>query len=210
MDPKAANRINAAVDALFHRLPSTAPGLWYMTKHPSEPRIAFSVMHKQPGVGRKNYRGIPYHALRVIEQTSESLQEMTDRIYAYIVEERDTTQTSPIGAGTTVTAADVDKMVEARVQEALKKLLAQHAPAEKQGLQKGRYLKDEKKLSAMKAEVELWVNRAEQCGMPMPVYAKNGRDLDGRWLRQAKRLWEQFKATPDYKPETAAETPATA
>ena len=191
MDPQAASQINAAVEQMFHRLQGQNNGLWYIVRH-TESNAVFSVMHKAPDGKRTNYKPISPHALRVIAQTSESVGEMAERIRLFIIEDKDTTRSvSPVQG---INHADFEKVVTERVNAALQKLLGEMAPPAKQGLQPGRYLKNPKKLADLKAEVELWTARAEQCGMPQPVLKKDGK-LDGRWLRQAEKLWQQFCAT---------------
>lgn len=188
MDPQAASQINAAVEQMFHRLQGQNNGLWYIVRH-TERDAVFSVMHKAPDGKRTNYKPISPHALRVIAQTSESVGEMAERIRLYILEDKDTTKSASPVQG--INHAEFERVVTERVQEALKKLMGEMAPPAKQGLQPGRYLKNPKKLADLKAEVELWTARAEQCGMPQPVLKKDGK-LDGRWLRNAEKLWQQF------------------
>lgn len=188
MNQQAATRINAAVGQMFHKLSGQKNGLWYIVKH-TEKNAVFSVMHKAPSGQRTDYKPITPHALRVIEQTSESIPEMAERIRLYILEDKDTTKSASPVQG--INHAEFERVVTERVQEALKKLMGEMAPPPKQGLQPGRYLKNPKKLADLKAEVELWTARAEQCGMPQPILKKDGK-LDGRWLRNAEKLWQQF------------------
>ena len=191
MDSQAANRINAAVEALFHQLPSYKPGTWALTRHPSEKRIAFSVYHKAPDGKRTQYNPIPTHALRVIEQTSETVDEICRRIRLYVIEGKDTTQTAKPAQG--MSAEEIEKIVQERLNEALKKFMLPEAT--KQGLQPAKYVRDPAREAAAKAErsaeYEMWMSRAQQLGIAQPQLTTAGR-IDKRWIASAEKAWKKF------------------
>lgn len=176
---------------MFHQLPSVAPGQWSLTRHPSEKNIAFSVHHKAPDGKRRNYNPISVHTLRVIEQTSESLEEMARRIRLYVIEGKDTTQTAKVAGG--VSAEEIEKIVQERLNEALKKFMLPEAS--KQGLQPAKYVRDPavvaQNRAVQQAEYEMWMSRAKQMGIAQPPLTTSGR-IDKRWIATAEKQWAKF------------------
>lgn len=190
MDAKAQQNLERAVTALFHQLnQGKDSGEYYFNTMPGTP-YAFSIMRKMPagsaGPRYVNYKGITHKQCAIIESTSQSVAEMTERIRAFIIDGKDTTrgQENPLPAS--VDAA----MIERIVNERLNKILAERGP---QPQNQGLVDKTRKPRKAANAEsLAIWQKRAELLGIPAPPTKKDG-SIDGRWVLKVRPRWEAYE-----------------
>lgn len=222
MNKEAASRIDRCVKLLCQRLGNR----FYLNRYPDQPQIAFGFAQKAEGFfpdGKKwrDHGGISFKQLEIIEASSQSDEELMDRIKKLILDKIDTTRSATQDAPK-ITMSDIEAIANKRVEELLAQkleaILAGRAKAEdlkqqvvaqvvthadsgdmfiaqpKQGLQlrkKGMIAKNKAKHQAETNEV--WEGRAKTLGLK--VHYKTNGDLDGRWIRTATKLWAQHVST---------------
>lgn len=187
------HRLEAAKELMFRDLNRGNPnGEYTVAWHPENPQIAFGVFYKSRSntQDRKTYPGITRRQALVIEQTSDSIQEIADRMKLLIIDGKDTTRfDKPVPQG--VDPEMLNRLVSERVEEFLKK----HQPpqVEGQGIQPKRYVRNDARINAIRQEIELWQRRATQVNFSQPVLTQAGK-IDKRWLITAQAKWNAFVA----------------
>lgn len=233
MDKAAANRIDRCVRTLHSRLGPK----FYLNRYPDQPAIAFGFAEKAgtvfpDGKKWKDHGGITFKQLEIIESTSQSDEELMERIRKLILDKIDTTRSAQDAPK--LSMSDIEAIASKRVEELLatrlEAMLSSRAKADalkaqavadvvvraesgmvedqpKRGLQlrkKGMIAKNKAKFTAETQQV--WLERAATLQIK-PVYKLDGVHLDGRWIRTMTKLWAEHVSKHEHAAQVPTEQP---
>lgn len=214
MDQRAAARLDSLTKpsvGLFWTRLNTDPAtgrLGDRFRHQEMPQNRmgwiFGVVEKAPpgtrwkdGSNWKLHGGITRREGEILERTSESDEELVQRMIDLVIHKKNTAVAEAVaGAAPSLTPEQVQSMIlEAATK--LAKQMVEQAKAEakgevKVGLQhkprKGYHQQREDKAK----RIALWTERARLCGIGAPELRPRDGNLNGFWLRRAKKAWEAY------------------
>lgn len=202
---------------------------FYINHYPHIPQAAFGIAEKaKPGERHadgskiKDHGWITRKQCQIIEATSQSEEEIKERIKLLIIHKKDTTRQAEKQPALELS------QVEQMVRDAVEKALSAVAPAmpESQreteahwiarqaaiassignaepelepvrakpklsGIQMKKRLNKEQYGAILDREIEKWTNRAKILGIGEPIFKKDGRNIDKRWIAQAEKRWQE-------------------
>ena len=193
---------------------------------PGQPDMLFRLMRRMdPGerVGRGKWAAvgeISRPQAQIIAESSHNVEEMHNRIAMLILEHKDTTRYSNQPATTAMpveglyTHEQVKDLVRQAVIEYQRQsvttvepkpeAVVQHVTHPHEPKSTGVQLRPRKSVKDYQADkqanLDMWTKRADLIGMHHPTLRERDGHIDGRWLRRATKLWEDY----------SAKTPATA
>lgn len=216
-----AVRANAMVAQVFSKL---GDRFKICTGYPAERNWVFGIVEKaKPGeffddvterlidgsirkLRLKDHGGIAPQQMEVIETTSSTIEEGSDRIIDLIIHKRDTTQLVPqkmVG----LSADQVRELIALAIEADRKQRTEQQASVESvlhkvseikaaeppplTGLQQKPKVSRHEQSAAKATVIQTWIDRAHLLGMKPPRLNAAG-NVDGRWLKFAQPAWESY------------------
>lgn len=212
-------RIRQAIELLEHRLQIHAPNKgryrFQWTDGKSVPDY-FQIAEKAPagntfqnGQNWKTFRGPTWKQMEIMESTSQTIDELTQRISDFIFLGKDTTRVATVQSPQ-ADIADIERIVMERVQavlaneRALQRIEAgkqpekavQEAPPVPQGIRQPHVRRDFK--TGREAEIRVVKERCKLLGIPEERIEYNGTGTIKRvWLRKFNERWEAAQNKPE-------------
>lgn len=234
MNAQSSARLNSAIRSLFSEL--NAGGVrFYVNSYPNNPRAAFGIAEKAPygqlhpdGSKIKDHGFITRKQCEIIEASSQTEQEIQDRIKLLIIHKKDTTRTPERPPA--IELSQVEIMVEEAVAKALAAVANKENPLSPTAIRRlgttiaretvkeesltsitneqptnrpippirGIQMKKRKSPSEYGAEIDaenkIWADRVNILGIGDPVFRKNSRRIDEKWMAQAQKKWDEHLA----------------
>lgn len=152
----------------------------------------------------RNHGGLTRRQAEILEATSQTDEELVERIVLLVIHKKDTTSVAQPEVQQALSPDEIRAMI---VEEA-KKLAHQMVESAKHEVGQGVQHKPRKSPkeygAAIDKELQLWTDRAALVGGEPPVIRKRDRRIDGRWLRRFTPKWEAYVASQTPEGKTAA------
>lgn len=208
MNAQAAARLDAITNPdglLWHTLNRDEHGrsLGHRFRHcevPDRKDWVFAIAEKAPpgqrwedGSKWKLYKGLTRKQGEIIEATSNSDEEIVDRIIRLVLKGEDTTKAHQLSGSSGMTPDEVRNLIlsEAKILATQMVESAKH----RVGLQQKTKKPAGTDAATNAALIVQWKERATILGINPPELRKDGA-INGIWLRRAETLWEAHLATP--------------
>jgi hypothetical protein len=226
MDAQAATRLNQGIDILFARLNAgrSQDDLRFYRNNYGKLDFAFGIMEKRRDGDRNNRRfdhgPITVKQCDIIEQTSQSVEEIAERMRLLIIEKKDTTK---ISSPRMVSLDEVEAVAEKKLADLLaspriaellasrgtagtakavaEQVVAATLPPEAIHVDQTVYVRKPKgkresiqtMAKRLDAAIALWTERDKQLGGDGKLpFLRNRRVIKPGWVNKRQRDWDAF------------------